>query len=82
LPRIGPKKHSRTRLLVDGIPVCLCLLPPETAHGTVACTTRARLGADFRPWRRVGELAFQALYRFGGLPFIAQTPRTSGALER
>jgi hypothetical protein len=28
---------------------------------------RTRLGADFWLWRRVGELAFQALYRFGGL---------------
>ena len=26
-----------------------------------------RLGADFRLWRRVGEFAFQTLYRFGGL---------------
>ena len=26
-----------------------------------------RVGADFRFWLRVGELAFQALYRFGGL---------------
>jgi hypothetical protein len=68
-------------LLADGLFID-CLTSSETAHGTAARTTRARLGADFRPWRRVGELAFQALYRFGGLPFIAQTPRTSGALER
>ena len=26
-----------------------------------------RLGADFWLWRRVGELTFQTLYRFGGL---------------